>query len=153
LPHVASAGWLQTRLADAGLPVVVTKEPLWSSLFRVQRRVVPRMRSGNIFLAGDSAHAHSPVGGQGMNLGLEDAWALAQSLSSVLHGQADDSAFDDYEARRLRVARAVVRRTDALLRALAHPHPLIGVGRELLAPYVIGMPVVRKRVVRDLLTA
>jgi 2-polyprenyl-6-methoxyphenol hydroxylase-like FAD-dependent oxidoreductase len=153
LPPVASAGWLQSRVADADMPVAVTQEPLWCSLFRVQRRVVPRMRSGNILLAGDSAHAHSPVGGQGMNLGLEDAWALAQSLSSVLRGEADESAFDYYEARRLRVARAVVRRTDMLLRALAHPHPLLGVGRELIAPYVIGMPVVRNRVVRDLLTA
>ena len=58
-----------------------------------------------------------------------------------------------YEALRLPAARSVVRHTDFLLRALAHPNRIMRVGREYLAPYVIRIPALRDRVVRKLLTA
>ncbi len=153
LPQFASRLWLQERLTRAGLHQTIAGDPVWSSSFRVHRRVARRMRAGNVFLAGDSAHAHSPVGGQGMNTGLMDAWTLARMLSAVLEGKEPDTALETYEAQRLPVARSVVRRTDLLMQALAHPNPLICVGRELLAPYVVRIPVLRDRMVRRLLTA
>jgi len=153
LPEAASREWLQTRLEHAGLRGTVAGDPVWSSAFSVHRRVARRMRAGNVFLAGDAAHAHSPVGGQGMNVGLEDAWVLAETISRVLSGQLPESTIDLYEARRLPIARSVVRRTDLLMRALAHPSPVMSVGREFLTPYVVRIPVLRNRVVRELLTA
>jgi len=55
------------------------------SSFGVQQYLAETFQKGSIFLAGDSAHIVSPIGGQGMNLGWMDAWALAQFLSSSLH--------------------------------------------------------------------
>lgn len=152
-PERICAEWLQARLDRTRLPVKVLEEPVWSSVFGVHRRIARQMRAGNVFLAGDAAHAHSPVGGQGMNVGLEDAWTLAQVLSPVLCANAAVSSLDRYEALRLSAARAVVRHTDLLLRALAHPNRAMRIGREFLAPYVIRIPVLRDRVVRELLTA
>jgi 2-polyprenyl-6-methoxyphenol hydroxylase-like FAD-dependent oxidoreductase len=153
LPDPASREWLQARIERAAIPAAIDGPPLWVSTFGVHRRVARRMRAGNVFLAGDAAHAHSPVGGQGMNVGFEDAWILAGLLSSVLHGYAHESQLDRYERLRLPAARAVVRHTDLLLRALAHPSRAMRVGREYLAPYIIRIPALRERVVRELLTA
>lgn len=151
LPENPDAVYLRERAERCGLGGTRIDEVTWTSTFRVHRRLASRMRAGRILLAGDAAHAHSPVGGQGMNTGLHDAWFLARALCSALDGNA--GALDAYERRRLAVARDVVRRTDFLTRALAHPNPALCVGREFIAPYVIGMPVLRDRMVRALLTA
>src|ERR1700735_5094648 len=66
-------------------------------------RMVDRYRVGRIFLAGDAAHVHSPVGGQGMNTGIQDAYNLGWKLSAVLAGAAD-SLLDTYEEERLPIA-------------------------------------------------
>ncbi len=153
LPQFASRTWLQERIARAHLHNTIAGDPVWTTNFRVHRRVARRLRAGHVFLAGDSAHAHSPVGGQGMNTGLFDAWALARTLSGVLAGETPDAALETYEAQRLRVARSVVRRTDLLMQALVHPNPVMCVGRELLTPYVARIPLLRERIVRRLLTA
>ena len=145
------AAWLQSHLERCALQGTRIDELLWASTFRVHRRIAARMRAGRVLLAGDAAHAHSPVGGQGMNTGLHDAWSLAKALCAAL--DRDEHALDAYARQRLAAAREVVRRTDFLTRALAHPHPALCVGREFLAPYVIGMPVLRDRMVRALLTA
>lgn len=151
VPEQLTVAWLQDRIERCGLSATHIEGVIWSSVFRVHRRLAARMRAGRVLLAGDAAHAHSPVGGQGMNTGLHDAWALAQSLCSALDG--DEGALGTYERERLAAAREVVHRTDFLTRALAHPNPALCIGRELLAPYIIGMPVLRDRMVRALLTA
>ena len=63
-------------------------EVIWGSRFRVHHRVADTFRAGRILLAGDAAHVHSPAGGQGMNLGIQDAVALADALAAVLAGAA-----------------------------------------------------------------
>lgn len=75
-------------------------ERLWETDFHISFRHVERFQQGNVFLAGDAAHIHSPVGGRGMNLGIEDAAWLAWLLSE---GQAEQ-----YTQDRLRVARFVL---------------------------------------------
>ena len=61
----------------------------------IHHRVADTYRAGRILLAGDAAHVHSPAGGQGMNLGIQDAVALADALAAVLGG-GPDSLLDDY---------------------------------------------------------
>lgn len=150
LPDSAEPQWLQERLLYAGFGDAAIEETVWSNSFRVHRRIAGAMRSGNVFLAGDSAHTHSPVGGQGMNIGLHDAWNLAGKLASVLSKEAPESLLDSYERERLPVARTVLRRTDVLTRALAHPHPLLRLTRERIAPALAGLAPVYGPMIRRL---
>ncbi|GGQ78188.1 FAD-dependent monooxygenase [Couchioplanes azureus] len=86
----------------------------WFATYRVHHRVAAAFRQGPFFLAGDAAHVHSPVGGQGMNTGLQDAHNLAFKLADVIHGRAGQSWLDRYEAERRPVARTLVATTDRI---------------------------------------
>ena len=66
--------------------------------------VAARLRVGNVFLAGDAAHAFPPTGGYGMNSGIQDAHNLAWKLAAVLQGQGGDLLLDSYEAERQPIA-------------------------------------------------
>ncbi len=77
--------------------------PLWLSRFDNETRLAKSYRSGNIFLAGDAAHIHLPAGGQGMNVGIQDAMNLGWKLAAVAKGTAPVELLDTYEAERLPV--------------------------------------------------
>jgi len=85
-----------------------TGPPVWSSSFTIGHRTAAAFASGRALLAGDAAHVHSPLGARGMNLGLEDAWVLAEL--------AGRGRLDDYAAARRAVDGAVVRRVERLTR-------------------------------------
>ncbi|TQL66950.1 2-polyprenyl-6-methoxyphenol hydroxylase-like FAD-dependent oxidoreductase [Nocardioides albertanoniae] len=93
-------------------PVKVT-EVVWGSRFLVHHRVADTYRAGRVLIAGDAAHVHSPAGGQGMNTGLQDAVVLGDALVAVITG-GDETALDDYGARRRPVAQEVVELSDRL---------------------------------------
>jgi 2-polyprenyl-6-methoxyphenol hydroxylase-like FAD-dependent oxidoreductase len=84
----------------------------WLSAYRVHHRVADQFRAGRAFLVGDSAHIHSPVGGQGMNTGIGDASNLAWKLAAVLRDRANESILDTYEPERISFARRLVDTTD-----------------------------------------
>ncbi|HEX3459218.1 MAG TPA: FAD-dependent monooxygenase, partial [Candidatus Baltobacteraceae bacterium] len=84
----------------------------WFSTYRVHHRVAHQLRSGRVFLLGDAAHIHSPVGGQGMNTGIGDAVNLAWKLAAVLKDAAADILLDTYEAERIPFAKRLVATTD-----------------------------------------
>ncbi|WP_235654216.1 FAD-dependent oxidoreductase [Mycolicibacterium houstonense] len=88
-------------------------EMRWSSRFLSERRQARHYRSGRVFLAGDAAHVHSPLGGQGMNTGLGDAFNLGWKLALAVRGQAPPWLLDSYERERHPVGAAVLRLTDA----------------------------------------
>jgi 2-polyprenyl-6-methoxyphenol hydroxylase-like FAD-dependent oxidoreductase len=100
---------LATARADLGVGHTSVD---WFSTYRVHHRVAEGFRRGAVFLAGDAAHVHSPVGGQGMNTGLQDAHDLANLLADVVHGHVGVAALDRYERERRRVALRLVRSTD-----------------------------------------
>jgi 2-polyprenyl-6-methoxyphenol hydroxylase-like FAD-dependent oxidoreductase len=108
---------LDSRVGAGQLTVV---EVVWGSRFRIHHRVADTYRAGRLLLAGDAAHVHSPAGGQGMNLGIQDAVALADALGAVLAG-AEDTALDEYSADRRPIARDVVTMTDRLTRLATLP--------------------------------
>src|ERR1700712_178111 len=87
-PEQPSVGLIQQLIDDRTdrLGDMTVTDVVWGSRFRVHHRVADAYRSGRILLAGDAAHVHSPAGGQGMNLGIQDAVALADSLATVLRG-------------------------------------------------------------------
>lgn len=76
------------------------KKVSWVSPFWIHSKVVANMRDGSVFLAGDAAHIFSPVSGQGMNAGLQDAFNLAWKLALVIQGKAKPSLLDSYQEER-----------------------------------------------------
>ncbi len=87
-------------------------DPQWISAYRSHHRYASNFREGRCFLAGDAAHIHSPVGAQGMNTGLQDAYNLAWKLALVLKGKAKDSLLNTYTEERISIAKHLVRTTD-----------------------------------------
>jgi 3-(3-hydroxy-phenyl)propionate hydroxylase len=79
-------------------------EIVGSNLYTVHQRVAKKFRGGRAILAGDSAHVNSPIGAMGMNSGVHDAFNLADKLTAILRGQADDGVLDRYERQRRHVA-------------------------------------------------
>jgi hypothetical protein len=90
----------------------------WFSTYHVHHRVAGRFRSGRAFLAGDAAHIHSPVGGQGMNTGIGDAINLSWKLASVIARRAHPEILDTYETERIAFARRLVETTDRAFTAV-----------------------------------
>ena len=87
--------------------------PTWISRFTDMTRQAASYREGRVLLAGDAAHVHYPVGGQGLNLGVQDAVNLGWKLAQVVHGTAPESLLDTYHAERHPVAARVLRYTMA----------------------------------------
>lgn len=83
----------------------------WTSVFRINRRLAPDYRRGRVLVAGDAAHIHSPMGGQGMNTGMGDAENLAWKLALVVAGRAATGLLDSYTAERRPLARVVLAST------------------------------------------
>jgi 2-polyprenyl-6-methoxyphenol hydroxylase-like FAD-dependent oxidoreductase len=121
-PEEPSAEFIQQILDERGLGAgrMVVTEVIWGSRFRIHHRVADTYRAGRLLLAGDAAHVHSPAGGQGMNLGIQDGVALADGLAAVLGG-ANDSVLDEYSAARRPIAQQVVEMTDRLTRLATLP--------------------------------
>ncbi|GIE81543.1 2-polyprenyl-6-methoxyphenol hydroxylase [Actinoplanes philippinensis] len=108
----------------------------WFATYRVHHRVAAAFRDGPFFLAGDAAHVHSPVGGQGMNTGLQDAHNLAFKLSDVLRGTRRDGWLDRYEAERRPVARKLVATTDRVFNAITSTRLPLRALRRILIPVI-----------------
>jgi 2-polyprenyl-6-methoxyphenol hydroxylase-like FAD-dependent oxidoreductase len=106
----------------------------WYATYKVHHRVAARFRDGPFLLAGDAAHVHSPVGGQGMNTGLQDAHNLAFKLADVVHGRAGDAWLDRYEAERRPVAQMLVATTDRMFGFITSQRATLRVLRRLVVP-------------------
>jgi 2-polyprenyl-6-methoxyphenol hydroxylase-like FAD-dependent oxidoreductase len=107
-----SLGELQAVVDGATGGELHLRDPAWLSHFRLHHRQAARYRAGSVFLAGDAAHIHSPVGGQGMNTGIQDAWNLGWKLALVARGVANEMLLESYEAERWPVGRTLLRYTD-----------------------------------------
>jgi 2-polyprenyl-6-methoxyphenol hydroxylase-like FAD-dependent oxidoreductase len=109
--------------------------PTWISRFTDMTRQAAAYRKGRVLLAGDAAHVHYPVGGQGLNIGVQDAVNLGWKLAQVIRGTSPESLLDTYEAERHPVAARVLQNTmaaTALLRSDARLDALRDVLSDLL---------------------
>jgi 2-polyprenyl-6-methoxyphenol hydroxylase-like FAD-dependent oxidoreductase len=88
----------------------------WMSRFHSDERQAPRYRVGRVLLAGDAAHVHSPAGGQGMNIGIQDAANLSWKLAATIAGRGPADLLDTYQAERHPVGEQVIALSGALLR-------------------------------------
>lgn len=94
-------------------------EPSAIADFTSQERIAAELRTGRVFLVGDAAHVHSAVGGQGLNLGVQDARNLGWKLAGVVGGTLAPAVLDSYGPERREVAEQVVRTTGRMIRQAA----------------------------------
>ncbi|TDC04366.1 oxygenase [Nonomuraea longispora] len=109
----------------AGLDGDRIRDAVWASVFRVHRRLADAYRRGRVLLAGDAAHIHSPMGGQGMVTGMGDAENLAWKLALVIQGRASGRLLDTYQDERRPLATEVLRNTSATTRLQIGDGPLL----------------------------
>jgi len=102
---------LARTIAPIAAPGTTISDLRWSSFYRISHRIVSHYARGRAFLAGDAAHIHPPIGGQGMNTGLQDAHNLAWKLALAVRGRAAADLLDSYDAERRPVGQDVVNRT------------------------------------------
>ena len=93
--------------------------PRWRSRFGDATRLAERFRDGRVLLAGDAAHVHPPVGGQGLNLGIQDAFNLGWKLAAEVNGWAPEGLLDSYHAERHPVAADVLDNTRAQMQLMS----------------------------------
>jgi 2-polyprenyl-6-methoxyphenol hydroxylase-like FAD-dependent oxidoreductase len=110
----------------------------WFSTYKVHTRHVSSFSKGRCFLAGDSAHIHSPAGAQGMNTGIQDGYNLAWKLALVLKGVAGEKLLDTYNEERLENAKNLLRTTDRMFQLAAGPEWFLSFIRTNIFPAVAG---------------
>jgi 2-polyprenyl-6-methoxyphenol hydroxylase-like FAD-dependent oxidoreductase len=117
--------------------------PTWITRFTDMTRQASSYRDRRVLLAGDAAHVHSPVGGQGLNTGVQDAVNLGWKLAQVVNRTSPESLLDTYHAERHPVAARVLRDTMAQV-ALMRPDDRIEAVRDIVSE-LLGMDEPRKR--------
>ena len=116
----------------------------WFSTYRIHHRRAERFRDGRCFVLGDAAHIHSPVGAQGMNTGLQDAYTLAWKLALVVSGRAGASLLDSYETERIPVAERLLRTTDQAFSFVVSDRRLAALFRTLIFPRLLAFAMGRE---------
>src|SRR3989440_386490 len=113
------------------------EECSWLSTYRIHHRRAARFSDRRCFLLGDAAHIHSPVGGQGMNTGLQDAYNLAWKLALVVSRRAAADLLDSYEDERLPVAERLLSTTDRAFSLVVADSWLAGLFLTRLLPKIL----------------
>jgi 2-polyprenyl-6-methoxyphenol hydroxylase-like FAD-dependent oxidoreductase len=135
--HVANAAEPTLRDVSEALVSVYGTDygvhsPTWISRFTDTTRQAATYRKGRVLLAGDAAHVHSPVGGQGLNTGVQDAVNLGWKLAQVVKRVSPDSLLDSYHAERHPVGARVLRNTMAQV-TLLRPDDRSKAARDVMA--------------------
>ncbi|MBE9110050.1 FAD-dependent monooxygenase [Nodosilinea sp. LEGE 07298] len=117
--------WVEQAVGGRSHRPVRLSQPIWSSRFSIRQRIVDSVRRGRVLLAGDALSSHSPLGGQGMNTGLQDAYNLGWKLALVVRNQAQAALLDSYGAERLPVSRALLTTTAWGTRFLMTQNPIL----------------------------
>ena len=108
----------------------------------MHHRVADHFRDGRLLLAGDAAHVHSPAGGQGMNTGIQDGYALGRAFAT--------DQLDGYEAQRRPVAQRVVAFADRMTRIATTRNPAIRGARNIALPLLGRIPAFRTKLATEL---
>jgi 2-polyprenyl-6-methoxyphenol hydroxylase-like FAD-dependent oxidoreductase len=129
--------WDDVRQGILALLRIDVRAVNWFSTYHVHHRVTQDFRDGGVFLLGDAAHIHSPVGGQGMNTGIGDAVNLAWKLAAVLRGRAAEALLDTYTPERRAFALKLVASTDRAFVFVTRDGPLARFVRMRLVPALL----------------
>jgi 2-polyprenyl-6-methoxyphenol hydroxylase-like FAD-dependent oxidoreductase len=142
---------IQQSIDACGPAGARASEPEDLARFHVNQRRTEHYRTGRIFLAGDAAHIHSPIGAQGMNTGMQDALNLGWKLALTVKGKASARLLESYETEREQVGDALLRATDRTTRLALTRNPLLLALRDALAPILFSsLPVAAQRLAQAL---
>jgi 3-(3-hydroxy-phenyl)propionate hydroxylase len=146
-PHIGTSDPTLRDISEGLIAVYGTDygihSPTWITRFTDATRQAAAYRKGRVLLAGDAAHVHSPVGGQGLNTGVQDAVNLGWKLAQVVNQTSPDSLLDTYHAERHPVAARVLRNTMAQV-ALLRPDDRTKALRDTVSE-LLGMDEPRRR--------
>jgi 2-polyprenyl-6-methoxyphenol hydroxylase-like FAD-dependent oxidoreductase len=126
-------------------PAAELYDPIWFNLFRSGHRLAATFRDGRMFLAGDAGHVHVPIGGQGMNYGMHDAFNLAWKLAAVAKGEARPELLDTYMAERHPVDKALIHGTDLAYHLMVEPHAVKSTLMKLAGPVLLSIEPFQKQ--------
>eukprot|EP01095_Lingulamoeba_sp_RSL-Kostka_P014218 TRINITY_DN6134_c0_g1_i1.p1 TRINITY_DN6134_c0_g1~~TRINITY_DN6134_c0_g1_i1.p1 ORF type:complete len:597 (+),score=196.74 TRINITY_DN6134_c0_g1_i1:46-1836(+) len=102
---------LMEIITDNGKIDVELSDPTWMTHFEIRQRYAEELKEGRILIAGDAAHSHSPVGGRGMNTGIQDGYNLGWKLASVIKGFGKTTLIDSYNVERKFIAEELIKST------------------------------------------
>ncbi|MBI2811024.1 MAG: FAD-dependent monooxygenase [Candidatus Melainabacteria bacterium] len=136
---------MQTIVNDRCGSVIPLSNPNWITWFTINRRSVQQYREGRAFVAGDAAHVHSPVMGQGMNTGMQDALNLAWKIELVEKGIAGPELLNTYQDERHPIGQKLLKNTDAMTKLVTIRNPIAQQVRNHLVPLLAHQDVVQER--------
>lgn len=137
---------MQQIVRDVADPQAELFDPKWLNRFRTQHRKAARFREGRALLAGDAGHVHVPVGGQGMNTGIQDAFNLSWKLSYVIRGLAQPHLLDTYNTERQPVAEALLKTTDSGFRVMVEPNDITELALRFFGPVAFHIDTLMHRI-------
>ena len=129
LPHLKALG-------------IDVEDIVWSSQFHIGHHLIDRYSDGRVHFAGDAAHLHSPAGGRGLNLGVEDACVLAMKLC--------EGGVESYSKERREIASGVIRMTGGLTRVAILANPVAQAARNFLLRYLLPREFAQRRLRRSI---
>ena len=125
-------------------------DDIWLARYRTSHRRASTFQKERVFLAGDAGHIHVPIGGQGMNTGLQDAFNLGWKLAFVLTGKAQSFLLKSYDAERVPVAEQLLTGTDKAYRFVLHPGELMKRAVRTFGPFLMSLHTVQEKAVSTL---
>ena len=140
---------LQTLMNQRTKQAAKVYDLAWSSSFSVKHLVADHHRQGRVFLAGDAAHIHSPVGGQGLNTGIQDAYNLIWKLALAQQGRGTDELLNSYEVERHAVAEATIKNVSFATKIVTLKNPLSKALRNQLSSILVNTDAVQNRFGRN----
>jgi len=136
---------MQALIREYADPIAEISNPRWLNRFRCQCRAANALRKGRAFLVGDAGHVHVPIGGQGMNTGMQDAFNLAWKLAYYIKGISPESILDSYNEERHPNALALVKKTDGAFHALLGATNLNELALKLIGSAVLNSELVQSK--------
>ncbi|TAL61716.1 MAG: FAD-binding protein [Legionella sp.] len=128
----------------------ILSNPIWLSQFSIHHRQIEHYRYDRVFFAGDAAHIHSPMGGQGLNTGIQDIYNLAWKLALVEKRKAKPELLDSYNAERFPVGQEVLKKTDLMTRMILLKNPLLVDARNAFIKFITSFKTVKNTLAKDI---
>jgi hypothetical protein len=112
-------------------------DPIWLARYRTSHRYTNHFSQGRAFVAGDAGHVHVPIGGQGMNTGIQDAFNLGWKLAGVARGELHPAVLESYHAERHPIAVSLIKGTNFAYKGILRPSEARQYAARLFGPFLV----------------